>query len=151
MCSRDSPVMDDIYRLVAQTQRCPFHRLHPERVDGRTASQVRPALPTKTEEHECHSPGALRTISIRYVGDYVRSCSCSQQPVAQPSSSSITASWPHGGAVCSSSQSVRLCNVMMANCEWPYQMNDGGLGTGSLRSLNRVKMCLCYLTFYILV
>lgn len=121
MCSRDSPVMDDIYRGLSRKHSDGHFTasiLSAETVAPHRRSGL--ALPTKTEEHECHSPGALRTISIRYVRDYVRSCSCSQQPVAQPSSSSITASWPHGGAVCSYSKSVRLCNLMMANCEWPY-------------------------------
>lgn len=54
------------------------------------------------------------------LGDYRRSCSCSCKPAAQPSSSSITASWPHGGAVRSYSKSRRLCNLMKANREWPY-------------------------------
>lgn len=118
MCSRCSPVMEDIYRLVAQTQRCSFHRLHPAREGSSSRQQGK--NDQKPEEHECHSPGALRTISIRYVENYERSCSCSCKPSAQPSSSSITASWPHGGAVCSYSERRRLCNVMTANRELPY-------------------------------
>lgn len=42
LCSRGSPVMDDIYGLVAQTQRCSFHRLHPERGES-SARQTGPA------------------------------------------------------------------------------------------------------------
>lgn len=48
MCSQGSPVMDDIaYRFVAQTQRCSFHRLHPQSRESSRRQRGRPVITNK--------------------------------------------------------------------------------------------------------
>lgn len=106
---------------VAQARRCPVLRLRSARTERQDAASVT-RLKT-AEEHECHSPGVLRKICIRYVGDYEQSCPT--EPAAQPSACCTAPSWPQSGAACVCTEERRLCNPLTVNREWQNWSSDG--------------------------
>lgn len=131
-CAAKSLLLWTTYRFGAQTRRCSFRYAFVSFLRGRQQRRASLWKNKHTSINDTHQVFCGQSASdmwrIMNSAAAAAAAPACPPPAAQPSSFSITVSWPHGGAMCSEKVHMRLCNIIVtANggwWKWPKYYKD---------------------------